>query len=84
MKFRRTPNPNRNFPDYCPYCGDTSLFPHEEHDFGWKCMSCLRVFALQFYGQDDAEVTISASPSTAQALHNSLARHGHPVSRNHT
>ena len=50
--MRRAPNPNRNFPTYCPYCGGEELEPNEETDFAWKCNECLRVFEVKFHGQD--------------------------------
>ena len=36
MNFRREPNPNRNHPTFCPYCGGEELWPNEETDFAWK------------------------------------------------
>ena len=77
MRFRREPNPNRNHPAYCPYCASEALFPDEEGDFAWRCSACLRVFSVMFHGQDDAPVAASATPSAAQALQDSLRRHGH-------
>ena len=32
MSLRRQPNANRNFPEYCPYCAGTQLFPDVEND----------------------------------------------------
>lgn len=68
-------NPHRRFPQYCPYCGGTSLFPEERDDFAWSCTECERVFALAFLEQQPNR-THSASPSTAQALQASLQRIG--------
>lgn len=76
MRFRRKPNPNRNFPTYCPYCASTALFPAEEDDFAWACDECLRVFSVQFHGQNDADVAPEAAVSTEEALAASLKRRG--------
>ena len=77
MSFRRTPNPNRNHPAYCPYCAGEGLFPDEQSDFAWKCTECLRIFEVLFHGQDDPDVAPQKAKSTEQALQESLARHGH-------
>lgn len=77
MAFRRKPNPNRNHPTHCPYCGGMDLFPDEEGDFAWKCEECLRIFSVMFHGQDDPEHAPAPALSTEQALQNSLRRHGH-------
>lgn len=77
MSFRREPNPNRNFPSYCPYCGGEELWPNEETDFAWKCGECLRVFEVKYHGQDDPATPHAAAPSTEEALQASLARRGH-------
>lgn len=77
MSFRREPNPNRNFPSYCPYCGGEELWPNEETDFAWKCGECLRVFEVKFHGQDDPGRAPEPARSTPDALQASLARHGH-------
>ena len=50
MSFRREPNPNRNFPTFCPYCGGEDLWPNEQTEFAWKCCECLRVFEVKFHG----------------------------------
>lgn len=76
MSFRRKPNPNRNHPKHCPYCGGTDLFPDEEGDFAWACQECLTVFSVMFHGQNDPERPPAPAPSTEEALQNSLARHG--------
>lgn len=77
MNFRRKPNPNRNHPMYCPYCGGTGLFPDEEGDFAWKCTECLRIFSVMFHGQDDAPVAPAKTVSSNEALQRSLQRRGH-------
>lgn len=74
MSFRREPNPNRNHPTYCPYCGGEELWPNEETDFAWKCGECLRVYEVKFHGQDDPRAPHAAAPSTEEALQASLAR----------
>lgn len=77
MAFRRDPNPNRNHPTHCPYCGGLDLYPDTEGDFAWSCHECLRVFSVLFHGQNDPVASPVPAPSTAQALNHSLARHGH-------
>ncbi|QPK83088.1 hypothetical protein G7Y29_09650 [Corynebacterium qintianiae] len=77
MSLRRAPNPNRNFPTYCPYCAGEELYPNEETEFAWKCGECLRVFEVKFHGQDDAGTTPAPAPSTEDALQASLRKHGH-------
>lgn len=74
MSFRREPNPNRNHPTFCPYCGGEELWPNEQTDFAWKCGECLRVYEVKFHGQDDPGVPHAAAPSTEEALRASLAR----------
>lgn len=34
--------------NYCPFCGEETLFPREEG--GWECRSCARAFAVSFLG----------------------------------
>ena len=77
MSLRRKPNPNRNFPTFCPYCAGEELYPNEETEFAWKCGECLRIFEVKFYGQDDPATPPAAAPSTEAALQASLSRHGH-------
>ena len=77
MSFRRTPNPNRNHPLFCPYCAGEELFPAVEDDFAWSCSDCTRVFSVRYHGQDDPLHRPAAARSTSQALQESLARHGH-------
>ena len=77
MSMRRTPNPNRNHPEYCPYCAGTGLFPDTESEFAWSCWDCARVFSVMFHGQNDTQHTPRRTVSSAQALHNSLERRGH-------
>ena len=74
MSFRREPNPNRNHPTFCPYCGGEELWPNEQTDFAWKCGECLRVYEVKFHGQDDPRAPHAAAPSTEEALQASLAR----------
>ena len=35
---------------YCPYCGETNLWPHEDSHGAWSCRDCNRVFAVRFIG----------------------------------
>ena len=35
---------------YCPYCGETNLWPHEDSHGAWECRDCNRVFAVKFLG----------------------------------
>lgn len=81
MSFRRKPNPNRNHPAHCPYCAGQDLFPDEETDFAWSCQECLRVFSVQFHGQDDPVHTPAPVVSANEALQNSLRRRGHNTAR---
>ncbi|WJY68904.1 hypothetical protein [Corynebacterium auris] len=83
MSLRRAPNPNRNFPTYCPYCAGEELYPNEETDFAWKCGECLRVFEVKFHGQDDPTAAPAPARSTEEALRNSLERHGHDAALAH-
>lgn len=76
MSFRRKPNPNRNHPQYCPYCAGEDLFPDEETEFAWACQECARVFSVMFHGQDDLGQQPSQTLSTNDALRASLARRG--------
>ncbi|MDQ2739897.1 MAG: hypothetical protein M3Y35_15040 [Actinomycetota bacterium] len=41
---------NRAPAQYCPYCGETDLWPHEESHGAWSCRDCQRVFAVRFIG----------------------------------
>ncbi len=41
---------NRAPAQYCPYCGETNLWPHEESHGAWSCRDCQRVFAVRFIG----------------------------------
>ena len=77
MAFRREPNPNRNHPTHCPYCGGTDLFPDEEGDFAWACQECLRVFSVMFHGQNDPVHQPAPALSTEEAWQRSLDKHGH-------
>lgn len=77
MKFRRTPNPNRNHPQFCPYCSGTQLFPNEEDDFAWSCQECLRVSSVRFFGQDELDSAPLPAHSTNEALQESLRKREH-------
>ena len=39
---------------YCPFCGEEDLHPHESSDrslhAAWECRSCVRVFAVRLVG----------------------------------
>lgn len=74
MNFRRKPNPNRNHPQYCPYCAGEDLYPDEESEFAWSCQECARVFSVMFHGQNDSQHQPNPSLSTNDALRASLAR----------
>ncbi|MTD12868.1 hypothetical protein GIS00_02770 [Nakamurella sp. YIM 132087] len=52
---------NRAPAQYCPYCGETSLFPHEASHGAWSCRDCRRVFAVKFLG-------LAGSPDLAPAV----------------
>ena len=41
---------NRAPAQYCPYCGETNLWPHEDSHGAWSCRDCHRVFAVRFIG----------------------------------
>jgi hypothetical protein len=41
---------NRAPAQYCPYCGETNLWPDESSHGAWSCRDCLRVFAVRFIG----------------------------------
>jgi len=41
---------NRVPAQYCPYCGETNLWPDESSHGAWRCRDCLRVFAVRFIG----------------------------------
>ena len=41
---------NRAPAQYCPYCGETNLWPHEDSHGAWTCRDCRRVFAVRFIG----------------------------------
>ena len=40
----------RAFPQYCPYCGEQDLWPHDESHGSWECRGCLRAFSLKMLG----------------------------------
>ena len=35
---------------YCPYCGETDLWPNEAGHGAWECHACGRVFTIKFAG----------------------------------
>ncbi len=35
---------------YCAYCGETNLWPHEASHGCWECRDCGRVFTVTFVG----------------------------------
>jgi transposase-like protein len=41
---------NRAPAQYCPYCGETNLWPHEASHGAWTCRDCARVFTVKFLG----------------------------------
>ena len=45
-----TMSENRAPAQYCPYCGETNLWPHEDSHGAWSCRDCNRVFAVRFVG----------------------------------
>jgi ribosomal protein L37AE/L43A len=40
----------RVVPFHCPYCAEEDLIPQEQPSGAWKCLACLRVFAVRFIG----------------------------------
>ena len=40
----------RGFPQHCPYCGESDLWPHDEAHGSWECRGCLRAFSLKMLG----------------------------------
>ena len=55
---------------YCPYCGETNLWPHEESHGAWTCRDCQRVFAVRFIGLAGAGNTsgaVDAAPVTPRS-----------------
>lgn len=61
---------NRAPAQYCPYCGETNLWPHEESHGAWTCRDCRRVFAVRFIGLAGAgtEAQVSSTAVTAQQV----------------
>ena len=41
---------DRSPAQYCPFCGDTNLWPHEASHGAWECRDCVRVFTVKFLG----------------------------------
>ena len=54
---------NRAPAQYCPYCGETNLWPHEASHGAWTCRDCARVFTVKFLGL--AGSLILAEPADA-------------------
>lgn len=52
---------NRAPAQYCPYCGETNLWPHEESHGAWTCRDCRRVFAVRFIGLAGSEAATSSA-----------------------
>ena len=63
----------RAVPFHCPYCGEEDLRPLAAGDVlssgpalardGWHCRSCLRVFAVSYFGLHHPTSTFSARES---------------------
>ncbi|HEY9565607.1 MAG TPA: hypothetical protein VIR30_17715 [Nocardioides sp.] len=45
----------RSQANYCPYCGDADLRPHDARPGSWECQSCQRIFTLEMHGMIDRE-----------------------------
>ena len=54
---------NRAPAQYCPYCGETNLWPHEESHGAWSCRDCRRVFAVRFVGLAGAATDSPGAPA---------------------
>ena len=52
---------NRAPAQYCPYCGETNLWPHEESHGAWTCRDCRRVFAVRFIGLSGSGTTAAGT-----------------------
>ena len=58
---------NRAPAQYCPYCGETNLWPHEDSHGAWTCRDCNRVFAVRFIGiagRSSSPAPFSVQPET--------------------
>ena len=42
--------PERSPAQYCAYCGETNLWPHEAGHGAWECRDCGRVFTVKYLG----------------------------------
>ena len=54
---------------YCPYCGETNLWPHEDSHGAWTCRDCRRVFAVRFVGLAGAGSTSGSADDPPAAGH---------------
>ena len=54
---------NRAPAQYCPYCGETNLWPSESGHGAWSCRDCLRVFSVKFIGLARREPTAPVTGS---------------------
>jgi ribosomal protein L37AE/L43A len=50
----------RQATNYCPFCGEETLFPREEG--GWECRSCARAFSVTFHGIVSARLPGGGAP----------------------
>ena len=57
---------NRAPAQYCPYCGETNLWPHEDSHGAWSCGDCYRVFAVRFIGLAGRGTAKTAVPKTVE------------------
>jgi ribosomal protein L37AE/L43A len=59
----------RTATQYCPYCGETNLWPHEASHGAWECRDCGRVFSVSFLGLSGRAVSVGSSAvgSTVEA-----------------
>jgi ribosomal protein L37AE/L43A len=46
---------------YCAYCGETNLWPHEAGHGAWECRDCGRVFTVKYLGLSGAVRSIPSS-----------------------
>jgi ribosomal protein L37AE/L43A len=58
---------SRAAPNYCPYCAEEDLRPHEESHGAWECRACQRVFSVKFLGLR-AEGFSSSNPRTEEVV----------------
>ena len=57
---------NRAPAQYCPYCGETNLWPDESGHGAWSCRDCLRVFSVKFIGLAGRASTVSLPRQVTQ------------------